>query len=83
MKKIMPFYNGKDDEKGLIGHIENFIQNHEHGNKEDNIELDFGTMEMIMHFKRNRKEIDVFIPFYEIKPEIEHYLGKYPNKEKT
>jgi hypothetical protein len=76
MKRTMPFYSGQDDETGLIEHMESFMQNHEHGNENDNIEVDFGTMEIVMHFERQGKEIDVFIPFYEIKPEVEHYLGQ-------
>lgn len=79
MKRTMPFYSGQDDETGLIDHMENFMKNHEHGSKNDNIEVDFNTMEIIMHFERRGKEVDVFIPYYEIKPEIEHYLGTYPN----
>jgi hypothetical protein len=81
MKRTMPFYSGQDDETGLIDHMENFMKNHEHGSKNDNIEVDFNTMEIIMHFERRGKEVDVFIPYYEIKPEIEHYLGTYPNNK--
>lgn len=81
MKRTMPFYSGQDNETGLIGYIENYMKNHKHGSQNDNVEVDFGTMEIIMHFERQGKDIDVFIPFYEIKPEIEHYLGGYPDNK--
>lgn len=81
MKKNIPFYSGSDQEDGMFSKLEEFIQKHENGSKNDNIELDPSNMNILVNLERDGQNMQLEIPFYEIKPEAEYDKGRVPGSD--
>ena len=78
MTKEISFYSGQDDETGFFSKVEEAMKNHKFGHPDDYVEIDSVDNMMFLHTNRANQPVVVCVPYYTIKPEIEHYIGGYP-----